>query len=130
MRQCPCIPDQLPTIAVLSRAGVDQGDQRKQWIGYTQRNRAESARGYTPLVDLDIGLGKAAANVDRTAQRHGTGVLRFLIERQIQLLLSQIDAACTDDGGNLSVEDQRIGVHDAIFDTEIGNRAAQLDELV
>src|SRR5450759_5497319 len=130
MRQSPCIPDQLPAIAVLSRTRVDQRDQRKQWIDYAQRNRAESARGYAPLVDFDIGLGKAAANVDRTAQRYGTGVLRFLIERQIQLLLSQIDAACTDDGGDLGVEDQRIGMHDAVFDTEIGNRTAQLDQLV
>src|SRR5450756_547232 len=120
MRQCPCIPDQLPTIAVLSRTGVDQRDQRKQWIDYAQRNRAESARGYTPLVDLDIGLGKAAANVDRTAQRHGTGVLRFLIERQIQLLLSQIDAACTDDGGNLGVEDQRISLIHISEPTRLG----------
>lgn len=77
MRQSPCIPDQLPAIAVLSRTGVDQWDQRKQWIDYAQRNRAERARGYASLVDFDIGLGKAAANVDRTAQRHGTGVLGF-----------------------------------------------------
>ena len=38
---------------------------------------APSARAYAPLVDFDIGLGKAAAIVDRTAQRHGTGVLGF-----------------------------------------------------
>src|ERR1035441_10136766 len=105
MRQCPGIPDQSSAIAVASRTGVDQRDQRKHWIDYAQRDSAERARGYLPLVDFDIGLGKAAANVDRTAQGHRTGALRFLIERQIQLLLSQIDAAGSDDGGDLGVED-------------------------
>jgi hypothetical protein len=79
--------------AVASRIGVDQRDQRKDWIDHAQRNRAGQERGYASLVDFDIGFGKAAANVDRTAQSHGTGVLSFLFERQIQLLLSQIDAA-------------------------------------
>src|SRR5471032_3350488 len=130
MRQSPCVVDQLPAIAVAPRTSVDQREQRKQRINESERERAKTARGYAPLVNLDIGLGKAAANVDRTAQCHRTGVLRFLIERQIQLLLRQIDAARTDDGGDLGVEDQRAGMHVAVLDVEVGHPATQLDELV
>jgi len=110
MGRRPCIADQLPAIAVPSRTGVNQRDQSKKGIDYARRDRAERARGHALLVDFDIGPGKAAANVDRAAQRHGTGVLRFLIECQIQFLLLQVDATRADDSGDLGVEDQRTGV--------------------
>src|SRR5471030_656316 len=54
MRQGPRIPDQLPAIAVLAGSSLDQRDQRQQRINESERERAETARGKTRLVQFDI----------------------------------------------------------------------------
>jgi len=74
---------------------------------------APSARGHLRHVDFHLRPGEAAANVDRAAQSQRAGVLGFLSQRQIPLLLSQIDAAGAEQSGDFGIEYQCVGLHDA-----------------
>ena len=51
-------------------------------------------------------------------------------QREIERFVAEIDAPAPDDRGDVRVQDQRIGLHDAALDAEIRHSATQLDALV